>query len=166
MEKSCYIYPLGIYSLLIDMDHLPFLHGALHWLGMAQDYTLVSFCISNEVYNEIPLPEQIRLICNVGYMERGVSILRGMLCCNSTSYIHGKDGTFKLWVMKDYNVKGSWLSSRPKYWFAENELLQGAKYWKDMGFVFGTSKEPFGLWSLVQEGFVYTESMIFPKLAT
>ncbi|PHT64891.1 hypothetical protein T459_29316 [Capsicum annuum] len=99
----------GIFSHNIGTYCLPFVNGAFHWTGMRGDYSMpsisqsvVSFSISNEVYGDIPLPEQLsclqrrRITCVI-------SALDGMLCVYSNSDLQG---TFKLWVLKDYDVKG------------------------------------------------------------
>lgn len=96
---------------------LAFVHGAFHWLGLSVNNFVVSFSILNEVYGEIPLTKGWCLILNMLYIESGVSILGGMLCGYSTYTHWGKD-TFKLWVMKDYNVQKSWNNL-----FSHTEIL-------------------------------------------
>lgn len=163
-------------------DCLAFVHGAFHWLGLSQYYTIFSFDISNEVYGEIPLLERMCNLFKIKYLEYEVSVLGGLLCFHSTTNYQG-EGTFKLWVMTDYGVKESWtnlytirdidlLSARPKYKFADGELLLSFRYLnrRSLGPIFRTSKGSyFGLWpqcGYSQEGFAYTESLISPKLLT
>ncbi|WMV44964.1 hypothetical protein MTR67_038349 [Solanum verrucosum] len=83
-------YPTGIERVTgfrsCGMDYLAFLHGALHWLGMSLSgyYTTVSFNISNEVYGEVPLLEQMyHVFPSFRCIDRGVLVLRGMLCFHS-----------------------------------------------------------------------------------
>ncbi|PHT97563.1 hypothetical protein BC332_33519 [Capsicum chinense] len=65
-----------------------------------------TWSISNEVYGEIPLPEGMSLVFNMNRIN-GVSALEGMLCVYSTHIRQGIH-TFKLWILKDYDVKESW----------------------------------------------------------
>ncbi|KAG5594097.1 hypothetical protein H5410_035329 [Solanum commersonii] len=79
--------------------------------------------------------------------------------------------------MKDY-VKESWTnlfiilatniqSAIPKYMFSDGEVLLCCEDLHRFSYVFRTSKGPFGLWpqsDVVQNGFVYTESLILQKL--
>ncbi|XP_060185742.1 uncharacterized protein LOC132615193 [Lycium barbarum] len=60
-------HPLDITNVLMGTRSLAFVHEAFHWIVVIGDYTavprrysLVSFSISNEVYGEIPLPEQVK----------------------------------------------------------------------------------------------------------
>ncbi|KAM3250016.1 hypothetical protein P3L10_011786 [Capsicum annuum] len=107
----------------------------------------------------------------------GVSALEGMLCVYSTHIRRGIH-TFKLWILKDYDVKESWnrlftiqgtdLYSIPKYKFSDGEVLLHCRD-LECGFVFKTLKESSRLWPQsvsepIQYGFVYTESMILPQL--
>ncbi|XP_059292424.1 F-box protein CPR1-like [Lycium ferocissimum] len=163
-----------------NMDGLVFVHGALHWLGCEPRFTVVSFDISNEMYGEIPLLK----IMHSFTMKTGLSVLGGMLCvhCN-------KHETFNLWVMYDYGVKESWIKSftipqkqygfcfiTPIYRFPDDEVLLFCNL-KKVGTVFRTFDASFRLsnriWPLdcddidartIQDGFVYTESLISPKL--
>nr|XP_016515925.1 PREDICTED: putative F-box protein At3g16210 [Nicotiana tabacum] len=81
-------HPHGIRSMLSAMHSLAFVHVAFHWIGISRNYYVVSFNISNEVYGEMPLPEQICLMSNIGI---GISVLEGMLCVYSTSNFVGGD---------------------------------------------------------------------------
>nr|XP_016511566.1 PREDICTED: F-box protein CPR30-like [Nicotiana tabacum] len=166
---------------------LAFIHGAFHWLGSSLGITrsayccsVVSFTLSNEVYGEIPVLERMCYISNLGFDQLGISVLREMICFHYT-YNHQGEGTFKLWVMKDYGVKESWtelltihdtslFSVRPKYMFANGEVLLCCGYSQHCGTIFRTSTGPFGLWpqhdDTIQEGFAYTESLISPKMLT
>ncbi|XP_059287378.1 F-box protein CPR1-like [Lycium ferocissimum] len=175
-------YPTGIGCavgyLNCGMDSLAFIHGAFHWLGKSAYYIIVSFNISNEVYGEIPLLERM---CNIFdlRLDHGVSVLRGMLCYYSTSPKLYHQGTFKLWVMKDYGVKESWTQlltiqdanyirlAKPKYMFADGEVLLRCLPPLRITSLYWTSKRgPFELWPepVLSQGIVYTESLISPKL--
>ncbi|KAM3328134.1 hypothetical protein P3S68_033596 [Capsicum galapagoense] len=163
-------------------DCLAFVHGTFHWFGLSNyGSTIVSFNISNEVYGQIPLLERMR-IYRKRYLENEVSVLGGLLCFYSTANYQG-EGTFNLWVMRDYGVKESWTnlytirdtdlySTRPKYRFADGEMLLRFRHLNRIshGPIFGTSKgQYFGLWpqcDTSREGFAYTESLISPKLLT
>ncbi|PHT32922.1 hypothetical protein CQW23_29259 [Capsicum baccatum] len=120
--------PAGVFPVLSDTkDSLAFVHAAFHWLDSSLTNSLISFSISNEVCGEILLPEGMSLEC-----INGVSALEGMLCVYS-NHIHQGLHTFKLWILKDYDVKESWnrlftiqgidLYSIPKYKFSDSEVL-------------------------------------------
>ncbi|KAF3614257.1 putative pentatricopeptide repeat-containing protein-like [Capsicum annuum] len=100
----------------------------------------------------------------------GVLALEGMLCVYSTHIRRGIH-TFKLWILKDYDVKESWnrlltiqgtdLYSIQKYKFSDGEVLLRCRD-LECGSVFKTSKESSRLWPQsvsepIQDGFVYTE---------
>ncbi|MCD7451703.1 hypothetical protein HAX54_013086 [Datura stramonium] len=170
-------HPCGIQYVLSGMHSLAFAHEAFHWIGKTKtNYLLVSFTISSEVYGEIPLPEEICLMRNINI---GVSVLDGMLCVYSTYESHQEEGTFKLWVMKDYSVKESWIAlftivdpeiyiAVPKYRFSDGELLFWCIHYQCGTNVFRTSREPSVLWPRGghQNGFAFTENLISPKLLT
>ncbi|KAF3625622.1 putative pentatricopeptide repeat-containing protein-like [Capsicum annuum] len=116
------------------------------------------------------------------YLENEVSVLGGLLCFYSTANYQG-EGTFNIWVMRDYGIKESWTnlytirdtdlySARPKYRLADGEMLLSFRHLNriSLGPIFGTSKgQYFGLWpqcDTSREGFAYTESLISPKLLT
>ena len=64
------------------------------------------------------------------------------------------EGTFKLWVMKDYGVEESWTrlitirdtnlfcSTKPKYMFADGEVLSIRKRIRCVSSALMTSREP------------------------
>ncbi|KAM3249738.1 hypothetical protein P3L10_011508 [Capsicum annuum] len=115
------------------------------------------------------------------HSKQGVSVLRDILCFYSTRIDHGKYN-FKLWVMNEYGVKESWnqlftiqstdlYSVTPKYMFSDGEVLLRCSQLRRSGSVCKTSKESSGVWpqsdsECIQNGFVYTESLISPKLLT
>ncbi|KAK4730972.1 hypothetical protein R3W88_023960 [Solanum pinnatisectum] len=171
------------------MDYLAFVHGAFHWLGKlhSEYYTTVSFNISNKMYGEVPLLEQMYDLCMCyHFIDHGVSVLRGMLCFYSTYnyWAEDKDCIFKLWVMKDYGVRESWTnfiklrdtnlfhSMRPKYMFADCQVLLHCKLLGCICSKFITSRGPFRQLSpqcscvTIKQGIVYAESFISPKSLT
>ncbi|WMV47563.1 hypothetical protein MTR67_040948 [Solanum verrucosum] len=156
------------------MDTLAFIHGTFHWIGFySKKYFVVSFNISHEVYGEISLPEEI---CLLKTGSTGISILEGMHCAYSKTYdqrIH----PFKVWVMRDYNLKESWnailsiedrylLRATPKYKFANGEILFWCAHLLGRDIKFRTQRGPFTLLPRGKflNGFTYTESLISPKL--
>uniref|UniRef100_M1DQU0 F-box associated beta-propeller type 1 domain-containing protein n=1 Tax=Solanum tuberosum TaxID=4113 RepID=M1DQU0_SOLTU len=53
-------HPIDVQPRLTSTDCLVFVHGAFHWLiSSLKKYYVMSFSISNEVYREILLPEQL-----------------------------------------------------------------------------------------------------------
>uniref|UniRef100_M1DGQ1 F-box family protein n=1 Tax=Solanum tuberosum TaxID=4113 RepID=M1DGQ1_SOLTU len=156
------------------MDSLAFIRGAFHWIGFySKTYFVVSFNISHEVYGEISLPEEI---CLLNTRKIDISILEGMLCAYSNTYDQGIR-TFKVWVMRDYNLKESWnailsiedrylLKAMPKYRFANGEILFWSAHLRGMDINFRTQRGPFTLLprGKFQNGFTYTESLISPRL--
>ncbi|PHU01703.1 hypothetical protein BC332_31490 [Capsicum chinense] len=164
-----------------NMGYLAFVHGAFHWVDSLLNLSVVTFSISDEVYGEIPLPEGLDLVFDIMHTKQGVSVLGGMLCVYSTR-IHQQEYTFKLWVMNEYGVKESWnqlftikstdlYSITLKYMFSDGEVLLRCSQLRRSGSVFKTSNESSGVWpqsdsECIQDGFVYTESLISPKLLT
>ncbi|PHT45407.1 hypothetical protein CQW23_14565 [Capsicum baccatum] len=174
-------HPRGFHNRVCPQDSLAFVRDAFHWICMdnldnLSPYFMISFNISSEVYGEISLPEGICNILNdVRYARCAVSVLDGMLCAYCTCR-EGGMGTFKLWVMKDYDVKESWnelfiiqdpdiFLAVPKYWFADGEVLL---YYEDKQYrEFRTSRGPYEMldsYLTLLQGYVYTESLISPKL--
>ncbi|KAK4707860.1 hypothetical protein R3W88_028785 [Solanum pinnatisectum] len=83
-------HPLGN----LNMQYLSFIHAAFHWIVVSRNYfVVVSFSISNEVYREISLSEEI-LNMRPSSGGIGLSVLGGMLCVHSNSILMGKT-TFK-----------------------------------------------------------------------
>uniref|UniRef100_M1D9B8 F-box family protein n=1 Tax=Solanum tuberosum TaxID=4113 RepID=M1D9B8_SOLTU len=171
-------HPRGFHNNTVSSkSSLSFVRGAFHWLGkdnLPKYNIMISFNISNELYGEISLPEEICNISNVNYVS--CAVLEGMLCAYCKGRETGLD-TFKLWVMKDYGVKESWTKLftirkthiflvTPIYMFADGEVLllyQEDGFYRD----FRTSKgpyEPLPSNRTLLQGCVYTESLISPKL--
>ncbi|WMV36639.1 hypothetical protein MTR67_030024 [Solanum verrucosum] len=148
-------HPIDVLPMLTSTDSLAFVHGAFHWLiSSLTKYYVMSFSISDEVYRDIPLPEQ--MYSNFSKLcGRGVSILGGTLCAYSHCVSDWKD-MFKFWVMKDY-VNASWTelftiqgldlqSALPKYMFPDGKVLLSCRNLFGCSYVFRTSNGLFGLW--------------------
>ncbi|XP_049381474.1 F-box/kelch-repeat protein At3g23880-like [Solanum stenotomum] len=138
-------------------DSLPFIHAAFHWIQVSRNYfVVISFNISNEVYGEIPLSEEI-LSLKAGPDTVGVSVLEGMLCVHSNLFFTG-NGTFKVWVLKEYGVKESWMPlltivkdtpyvyAAPRHRFADGEVLFWCLNIETRGHTFRTVSRPFRSW--------------------
>ncbi|PHT37943.1 hypothetical protein CQW23_21516 [Capsicum baccatum] len=112
---------------------LAYVNDTYHWICMSgnysevsRTYSLVSFSISNEMYREILLPEQILRL--KGNITIGISILDGRLCAYST--------------YDDWRI----CKALPKYRFADGEVLFWSIYLQgDGAHSFRTSRGPFGL---------------------
>ncbi|KAH0742747.1 hypothetical protein KY290_030740 [Solanum tuberosum] len=79
-------HPIDAHPMLKSTGSLVCVHGAFHWLIRSlTKYYVMSFSITDDVYREIPFPEQLYSNCLLG---RGVSELGGMLCVYSG---HPKD---------------------------------------------------------------------------
>ncbi|KAG5622337.1 hypothetical protein H5410_007555 [Solanum commersonii] len=154
-------YSSGIFYLFNGRSCLAFVHGAFHWLGFSKKNFMISFNISNEVYGEIPLSEQMDLR----------AILEGMLCVFSNDIYRW--GHFILWQMKDYGVEASWInlitvqcSGYISTISKKGEVLLcciDGESW----IVFMTSNGQVGLWPqrcMTMGGFISTENLISPKL--
>ncbi|KAM3217850.1 F-box protein CPR1-like [Capsicum annuum] len=164
-----------------NMGYLAFVHGAFHWVDSLLNQSVATFSSSDEVCGEIPLPEGLDLVFDIMHSKQGVSVLGCMLCVYSTR-IHHREYTFKLWVTNEYGVKESWnqlftiqstnlYSITPKHMFSDGEVLLRCSQLRRSGSVFKTSNESSGVWpqsdsECIQDGFVYTESLISPKLLT
>ncbi|KAK4732212.1 hypothetical protein R3W88_025200 [Solanum pinnatisectum] len=158
------------------MDSLAFIHRTFHWIGFySKKYFVVSFNISHEVYGEISLPEEI---CLLKTDSTGISILEGMLCAYSKTYDQGIC-PFKVWVMRDYNLKESWnailsiedrylLRATPQYKFANGEILFWCAHLLGRDIKFRTQRRPFTLLPRGKflNGFTSTKSLISPRLLT
>lgn len=142
----------------------------------------MTFNISNETYGKISLP--VRPYSNTSE-ETGVSAVGGRLC-----YHHDDGINFNLWVMKDYGMKESWTKwfsipnhmkghITPIYRFSNDEVLLSCCYdmKADYEFVYKTANGSSNLmWpqhsndimhpKTIMDGFVYTESLISPRLGT
>ncbi|KAF3626393.1 putative zinc finger CCHC-type and RNA-binding motif-containing protein 1-like [Capsicum annuum] len=160
---------------MFAMQFLAFIHATFHWIGTSRNcFAVVSFSISNEVHGEIPLPEEITRVMIKNCI--GVSVLEGMLCVYLNSYIW-RNATSKLWVLKEYGVKGSWttlltIQDRsifkivPKYRFADGELLFCCSTEEFLAQCeFRTTSGPFVSWPEhdVVNGYAFTESLMSPK---
>ncbi|KAF5791908.1 putative F-box domain-containing protein [Helianthus annuus] len=79
-------------------------HGALHWIVRDQNCKklIISFDLSKEEFKEIPQPADAGYECTyssrLGIVKECLCIFRRSNCCLLDN----------LWIMKSYNVKGSW----------------------------------------------------------
>ncbi|KAK4707861.1 hypothetical protein R3W88_028786 [Solanum pinnatisectum] len=139
------------------MQYFPFIHAAFHWIVVSRNYfVVVSFSISNEVYREIFLSEEI-LSLRPSSGDIGLSVLGGMLCVHSNSVLLGKT-TFKVWILKEFGVKESWMplltivkdtclfNASPKYRFADGEVLFRCIDFESRGHAFRMVSGPFKSW--------------------
>lgn len=102
-----------------------------------------------------------------------------MLCIYSNS-TRPRNETFKLWVLKEYDVDESWTglltiedpwicNAAPKYRFADGEVLFRCLLHQQPGNGFRTPSGPFVSWPRwdgIQNGYAFTESLISPKSLT
>ncbi|XP_026390904.1 F-box protein At3g07870-like [Papaver somniferum] len=112
------IYTLGSDSWKTSMSCIPyklsgeepgvFVNGALHWLANTftsnnnyKPRVIVSFDLEEEIFKEIPLPEEVRMD---DFDYRFVDVLRGCLCLLCSVSKVG----FVIWEMKNYGVRKSW----------------------------------------------------------
>ncbi|KAM3304614.1 hypothetical protein P3S67_011480 [Capsicum chacoense] len=133
-------HPHGICSLVFAMQFLAFVRATFHWIA-----------ISNNSPGGI-----------------GVCVLGGMLCVHSNTNLPGNN-IFKVWELKEYGVKGSWmplltvedswfLNAKPKYRFADGEVLFWCMSYKPVGHAFRTCNGPFRSWprcDTIQSGFTF-----------
>ncbi|KAM3200878.1 hypothetical protein P3L10_033241 [Capsicum annuum] len=173
-------HPHGICSLMSAMQFLAFIQATFHWIAVSVDYfVVVSFSILNEVYGEISLSEEI-LSLRPGPRGIGVCVLGGMLCVHSNTFLQGKI-IFKVWVLKEYEVEGSWmplltiedsrfLNVKPKYRFAYGEVLfRCMSSQPTSGHAFRTCNGPFRSsprTDTIQDGYTFMKSLISPKSLT
>ncbi|KAJ4730158.1 F-box protein [Melia azedarach] len=80
-------------------------NGRLHWVTRPKRYSparrIVSFDIADEQFREVPKPD-------CGSLDRcndHLAVLRGCL----SAAVYGNYAKLEIWVMKDYNVKESWI---------------------------------------------------------
>ncbi|KAM3328071.1 hypothetical protein P3S68_033533 [Capsicum galapagoense] len=175
-------HPRGICSVVGSIQFFAFVHAAFYWVTISSNYfEVVSFNISNEVYGEIPLSEEI-LSLRPDSRGIGVCVLGGMLCVYSnTSLPSPGNDIFKIWALKEYGVKGSWmllltveepdwyLNAKPTYLFADGEVLFRCMSYQHIGHTFRTLNGPFRSWPIcdtMQGGSAFTESLISPKSLT
>ncbi|XP_010312757.1 uncharacterized protein [Solanum lycopersicum] len=151
---------------LLIRQFLAFVHAAFHWISYSGYHAVAvsSFSISNEVYGEIPFPEEMSpLKAFIGITE-----LEGMLCVHSNSLFPGKR-TIKLWVLKEYGIKESWIPflsvedptnaiSIPKYRFADGQVL----FWCSEGAMFRTRCVAWPRCDTIVDGHAFRQSLIPP----
>ncbi|XP_043718176.1 F-box protein At3g07870-like [Telopea speciosissima] len=79
-----------------------FVNGSLHWIAIrsSRPDTIVSFDVEDEVFREMPQP-----YFGDHSFQSKLGVLGGFLCMICTLY----DNNVKIWMMKDYGVKESWI---------------------------------------------------------
>lgn len=85
-----------------------FTNGRLHWLHFGvyenvRGLIIISFDLAEEKFYEVPRPNLIP----IDGRNYHLSILRG--CLSAVVYGHGLRRDLEIWVMKEYNVKESWI---------------------------------------------------------
>ncbi|XP_042486089.1 F-box protein CPR1-like [Macadamia integrifolia] len=101
-----------------------FVNGALHWFAIrsSRPDTIVSFDVGDEKFRKIPQP----LFGDDGFLKK-LEVLGGFLCMICTYY----DNRVKIWVMKDYGVRESWI----KHFSISQPMVVGNfKHLKPLGF--------------------------------
>ncbi|KAK6263682.1 hypothetical protein SCA6_019116 [Theobroma cacao] len=83
-----------------------FLNGAIHWLGMVEKNrnaikVLVSFDVSTEVFNLIPLP----VFAQREIWPMWIDVYKNSLCVVKTA----EGPCYEIWVMKEFGVQESWI---------------------------------------------------------
>ncbi|KAK1353732.1 putative F-box and associated interaction domains-containing protein [Heracleum sosnowskyi] len=84
-------------------------NGRLHWVtlgvrNIVHGLIIISFDLAEEKFYEIPRPDFSDLIESENYH---LAILRG--CLSAVVYGHGLRRDLEIWLMRDYNVKESWV---------------------------------------------------------
>ncbi|XP_071928960.1 F-box protein At3g07870-like isoform X1 [Coffea arabica] len=115
-----------------------FVNGRLHWVSIwgknhaRRERILVSFDLSDELFREVPLPENHLYLIRHRY---SLSVLGGFLAVvdpSNTNY-----GAQDIWIMKQYGVKESWekVFSIGVYYvttFQSPEMQQKYRIWKNV----------------------------------
>ncbi|KEH36918.1 putative F-box domain-containing protein [Medicago truncatula] len=88
-----------------------FVENSLHWVvtrNRSQPCLIVAFNLTQEVFNEVPLPE-IQMADNVKGFQIDVSLL-GECLCMTVNHVSVRHHTTKVevWVMKKYGFRDSW----------------------------------------------------------
>ncbi|XP_043718177.1 F-box protein At3g07870-like [Telopea speciosissima] len=101
-----------------------FVNGALHWIAIrsSRPDTIVSFDVGNEKFRKMPQP----YFGDDGFQSK-LEVLGGFLCMICTYY----DNRVKIWVMKDYGVKESWIK---QFSISQPMVIGNFKCLKPLGF--------------------------------
>ncbi|CAN4096287.1 unnamed protein product [Withania somnifera] len=87
------------------------LNGKMHWLARfgkypkPRDRLIVSFDLVDEVFGEVP---KVNFNVNARIVQHHLVVLGDCLVVALT-LPHYKGGGFEIWVMREYNVKESWM---------------------------------------------------------
>jgi len=82
-----------------------FVENSLHWImtpkiGGSDPCLIVAFNLTLEIFNVVPLPEEV----NRESFEINVAVLEGCLCM----ILNYRNTEFDVWVMKEYGSRDSW----------------------------------------------------------
>ncbi|KAL8144779.1 hypothetical protein AgCh_003112 [Apium graveolens] len=86
-----------------------FTNGRLHWLtrgvsNSVRGLIIISFDLADEKFKEVPRPE---FSCAADGRKYFLASLKGCLC--AVVYKYGLSRDLEIWIMKEYNVKESWV---------------------------------------------------------
>ncbi|KAK1353733.1 putative F-box and associated interaction domains-containing protein [Heracleum sosnowskyi] len=99
---------LAPYHLERRSHEAVFTNGRLHWLYFGfyenvRGLIIISFDLAEEKFYEVPRPNLIP----IDGRNYHLAILNG--CLSAVVYGHGLRRDLEIWVMKEYNVKESWI---------------------------------------------------------
>ncbi|GJV25561.1 F-box protein CPR1-like protein [Tanacetum coccineum] len=85
-------------------------NGAIHWYAFSNNnFAIVSFDLSKEVFKEIPLPKLVR-----SNWDFTLGTMKDCLCIFASPNINfRKNEDIEIWVMRSYNVQESWERKLP-----------------------------------------------------
>jgi len=86
-----------------------FVDNSLHWimtrkLDGLQPCLIVAFNLTLEIFNEVPLPDELGEEVNGKKFEIRVAVLGGCLCM----IVHYETTKVDVWVMNEYGSRDSW----------------------------------------------------------
>ncbi|KAK1353730.1 F-box and associated interaction domains-containing protein [Heracleum sosnowskyi] len=87
----------------------PFIHGRLHWMALGvynnvRGLIIISFDLADEKFDEVPRPDFSSPFDCTNYE---LVSLKG--CLSAVAYEYGLYKDMEIWLMKEYNVKESWI---------------------------------------------------------
>ncbi|XP_058219531.1 F-box/kelch-repeat protein At3g06240-like isoform X2 [Rhododendron vialii] len=102
-----YISEKALPLMIEERFRQAYVNGAAHWMAFHQGtlltcfrYTILSFNMSDEVFNEILVPDSITL-------EGGLVVFKESLCLFQQC-VNDNDDHYLVWIMKEYGVSTSW----------------------------------------------------------
>ncbi|KAI8551341.1 hypothetical protein RHMOL_Rhmol06G0178400 [Rhododendron molle] len=87
-----------------------YFNGAAHWMAFTRGpfrHTILAFNMSEEVFNEILVPESITHDVSL-YKMITLSVFKESLCL--IQCVYGNDRHCSVWIMKEYGVAASWAN--------------------------------------------------------